>query len=445
MADAPAHHLFALLGHQPYGDQLPWKFFEQFQDTVFPGLSGVRIVRIAVHPSATRLGYGSTAVELLTRYYEGELTSMTEFDPEDVEKPPMQVSEAAEKASLLKETIKPRENLPPLLVPLSERKPEKLHYIGVSFGLTLDLFRFWCKHNFTPFYISQIPNAVTGEHTCMILKALNNDDIQMGFLSPFYQDFRCRFLGLLGSKFRGMEYKLCMSVLNPKVEPISTPGGYLTSMDGILTPYDMKRLETYTSSKANYSLVLDLVPKLARLYFEKKLDVSLSRVQESILLCMGLKEEDMNDIVNKMDLQHEQILFEFGKTMKKLKKCISTISSNEKDSVVPPRLQEIVMTPHSVSVDDDLDAAAKQVKEKMKRDTSDGLLNPDLLLKEYGISEDDADFENALQNLRGKTQASVTSVKSKRNDKKRKSEEPCAPTRERSLKACNTKFKFRDK
>ncbi|KAL5729073.1 hypothetical protein ACHQM5_002075 [Ranunculus cassubicifolius] len=65
---------------------------------------------------------------------------------------------------------------------------------------------------------------------------------------------------------------------------------------------------------------------------------------------------------------------------------MSTISSNEKDSVVPPRLQEIVMmTPHGISVDDDLEAAAKQVKEKMKVDTNYGLLNPDLLLKEYGI------------------------------------------------------------
>lgn len=42
-------------GHQPYGDQLPWKFCEQFQDTVFPSLSGARIVRIAVHPSAMRV------------------------------------------------------------------------------------------------------------------------------------------------------------------------------------------------------------------------------------------------------------------------------------------------------------------------------------------------------------------------------------------------------
>lgn len=59
--------------------------------------------------------------------------------------------------SLLEENIKPRTDLPPLLVHLRERQPEKLHYLGVSFGLTLDLFRFWKKHKFAPFYICQIP------------------------------------------------------------------------------------------------------------------------------------------------------------------------------------------------------------------------------------------------------------------------------------------------
>jgi N-acetyltransferase 10 len=42
-------------GHQPSGDQIPWKFCEQFRDTVFPSFSGVRIVRIATHPSAMRV------------------------------------------------------------------------------------------------------------------------------------------------------------------------------------------------------------------------------------------------------------------------------------------------------------------------------------------------------------------------------------------------------
>lgn len=42
-------------GYQPSGDQIPWKFCEQFQDTVFPGLSGARIVRIATHPGVMRV------------------------------------------------------------------------------------------------------------------------------------------------------------------------------------------------------------------------------------------------------------------------------------------------------------------------------------------------------------------------------------------------------
>lgn len=42
-------------GHSPYGDQIPWKFCEQFRDDVFPSLSGARIVRIAVHPNAMKV------------------------------------------------------------------------------------------------------------------------------------------------------------------------------------------------------------------------------------------------------------------------------------------------------------------------------------------------------------------------------------------------------
>jgi N-acetyltransferase 10 len=34
----------------------------------------MRIVRIATHPSAQGKGYGSRALELLIKYYEGQLT-----------------------------------------------------------------------------------------------------------------------------------------------------------------------------------------------------------------------------------------------------------------------------------------------------------------------------------------------------------------------------------
>lgn len=74
---------------------------------------------------------------------------------------------------LLEEQIQPRKNLPPLLLKLNERKAERLSYIGVSYGLTSDLLRFWKKLGYLPVYLRQTPNELTGEHSCIVLKELN--------------------------------------------------------------------------------------------------------------------------------------------------------------------------------------------------------------------------------------------------------------------------------
>ncbi len=98
LADAPAHHIFVLLGPQnaassasasasnglpdvlcviqvclegaisaasvsanlgrgaaPSGDLLPWTLSQQFQNSEFAALSGARIVRIACHPQLQRV------------------------------------------------------------------------------------------------------------------------------------------------------------------------------------------------------------------------------------------------------------------------------------------------------------------------------------------------------------------------------------------------------
>ena len=49
-------------GLKPSGDLIPWNIREQFQDNDFPKLAGGRIVRIATHPSAQKMGYGSKAL-----------------------------------------------------------------------------------------------------------------------------------------------------------------------------------------------------------------------------------------------------------------------------------------------------------------------------------------------------------------------------------------------
>uniref|UniRef100_A0A0E0MK66 RNA cytidine acetyltransferase n=1 Tax=Oryza punctata TaxID=4537 RepID=A0A0E0MK66_ORYPU len=405
-------------GRSPSGDQIPWKFCEQFQDNVFPSLSGARIVRIAVHPSAVRLGYGSAAVDLLTRYYEGQMTLFAE-DEEENEEPEVRITEAAEKASLLEETVKPRANLPPLLVHLRERRPEKLHYLGVSFGLTQELFRFWRKHNFYPFYVGQIPSAVTGEHTCMILRPLNSDDIEVnesskcGFLDPFYQDFRQRFRRLLGTSFRHLNFKLAMSVLASKIDfSDHEPSEYYTDITSkilgdMLSPHDMKRLEAYSNNLVDYHLILDLVPILAHQYFSEKLPVTLHGAQAAVLFCMGLQDKDIGATKEELGIEREQVLSNFIKTMKKLYGYLHNIAGKQIEATLP-RLKEIDTAPLK-SLDEDLDDAAREVKEQ-RRATDEDDVDPKFLQK-YAIDADDDEIEKALNG--GKISASgVISVKS---------------------------------
>ncbi|KAL3613465.1 hypothetical protein CASFOL_042728 [Castilleja foliolosa] len=459
IADAPAHHLFVLLGpvdesknqlpdilcviqisfegqislksslkslsdgHQPSGDQIPWKLCEQFRDTVLPSLSSARIVRIATHPNAMRLGYGSAAVELLTRYFEDQLTPMSELEVEDFqERSQVRVIEAAEKASLLEENIKPRSDLPPLLVPLSERRPEKLHYLGVSFGLTLDLFRFWRRHKFAPFYISHVPSPVTGEHNCMLVRPLKNNDIESNgldefdFFSPYYQEFKKKFTKYLARAFNRMEYKLAMSVLDPKITfsdvdtASSSSSGDLSSISESLSSYGMKQLEAYTNNLCDFHMTEDFVDDLARAYFWGKIPVSLSLAQVSVLLCIGLQGKDIPRIQEEMKLPRHQIMSLFMKVMKKFYNYLSGISSKETHPTTS-RLKDIAMEPHPVSVDEDLNDGARKVQDDMKSKLQ-GSLNPDLL-QQYAIADKEDGFKSALQNGGGKAiSGSIISVKS---------------------------------
>ena len=64
---------------------------------------------------------------------------------------------------LLKESIIPRAKLPPLLCKLSERAHESLDYMGVSYGLTKELLRFWKRAGYQPVYLRQV-QVCTGNY-----------------------------------------------------------------------------------------------------------------------------------------------------------------------------------------------------------------------------------------------------------------------------------------
>jgi N-acetyltransferase 10 len=135
-------------GHRSAGDLIPWTMSQQFGDGNFAQLSGARVVRVAVHPAVQGLGYGSRAMELLFRYYNGEMVSLNggieETSDSENETPSESESEdePASNALIHKEALKPRKKLVSgsnLLLPV--RSPFITHVIVFSSLLYCCLFR----------------------------------------------------------------------------------------------------------------------------------------------------------------------------------------------------------------------------------------------------------------------------------------------------------------
>lgn len=164
-------------GLKPSGDLVPWTIYEQYQDNDFPQLNGVRVVRIATHSLAQKMGYGSRALELLEKFFDGQMIGVSEdkplitfeqFDRGDHE----EVKENGE--PLLTEAVKPKKKLQPILKKLGEVQPPPMDYLSVSFGINTELFNFWKKNGFSPVYIRQTINETTGENSSIMIKPLQN-------------------------------------------------------------------------------------------------------------------------------------------------------------------------------------------------------------------------------------------------------------------------------
>lgn len=445
LADAPAHQLYVLLGpvdeltsslpdilavvqialegqvsrktataslaagQLPQGDLIPWTVGQQFQDSEFPGLSGARVVRIAVHPEVTRAGYGTRALELLKRYFEGDITGMSE-DEDDLPHDRLQTGNGKSSAGtmenghLLSEHIGPRANLPPLLTDLPHRKPEQLHYLGTSFGLTQQLYNFWKRAGYLPLYLRQTPSEVTGEHTILMLRALKSPDLSDdGWLYPFVADFRLRFCSLLSSSFRTFNAALSLSILDPQIRyPDADEQTKMNALQHVLrvdgqplSAHDMKRLQAYASNLVDHHMIVDLIPSLSRAYFVGHIPATLSYSQAAILVILGLQCRSIDDVEKDIGLPTSQVLALFAKTMRRLHSHLKAGKEAAIARKLPARKdvksKAASLAPHEVDVDEDLEQGAAEVKAAMEME-----LRPEDL-QEYAIRGSLEEFEHAAE------------------------------------------------
>ncbi|KAI0826817.1 DUF699-domain-containing protein [Trametes gibbosa] len=427
LSDAPAHHLFVLLppikddethlpeplvvlqvalegnisrqaildglgrGVRAGGDMIPWLISQQFQESKFALMSGARVVRIATHPDYANMGYGARALQTLNAYYSGEYFNVDESPQVEQAYPdPTRIDESVD---LLTDEPKVRSAtaMPPLLQRLTERKPETLDYLGVSYGLTSPLLRFWKRAGYIPLYLRQTQSELTGEHTCVMVRGLNSSsDGELEWLGEFTKDFRRRFLSLLSFKFREFGSVTALSLLeaaNAGVKKLDEdPSREIGSseLSFLLSPFDLKRLDSYANNQLDYHVIMDLLPTVGQLYFEKRLgpEVRLSAVQSSILLAIGLQRKTIEEIEAELQLPVSQALALFVKVVKKISKRLQDVQKAAISAQIPDaRAADVVARtdaegravqwkPLETSLEDELaeagDEAARALREKQR-------------------------------------------------------------------------------
>lgn len=445
-------------GQRAAGDLIPWLVSQQFQDDEFAGLSGARVVRIATNPDFIGKGYGAHALKLLVDFFENKFISLSENELPDLDSDRMtRVSDSElESANLHTDDVRVRDinAMPSLFTELSERRPPALDYIGVSYGLTRDLHHFWKRSEFVPVYLRQTANELTGEHTCVMLRTLNVDDnSDPAWLGAYASDFQTRFHALLGYQFRVFAPVLACSIdesaaagakldleqLSVSSRPISK-----ADLDAKFSFFDRKRLNSYANNMLDYHVILDLVPKIAELYFSGRLKsaVKLSGIQTLILLALGLQRKTLDDVEKEVDMQASQLLAMFVKIIKKIAAHFNDVAKAAVDASMPDNDDGVdeddivtgvtggrTLLPTGgplASLDDELKAGGQEVDREMKAKQRE-LIDALPLGRYAGAGVDEPEWAEAEASVKrsmkkGGAEGATVSVKTKAV-KKRKGDE----------------------
>ena len=142
----------------------------------------------------------------------------------------------------------------------------------------------------------------------------------------------------------------------------------------ILSPFDLKRLESYANNMLDYHVILDLLPLVADLYFADRLQVSLSGVQRAILLAIGLQRKGIDDMEKELSLPSGQVMAMFIKIIKKVSTAFREIEKAALEKEIPREPQNngdfkgVVETfvPLEQELDDEMEEAGNEVVSALK-------------------------------------------------------------------------------
>lgn len=418
------------------------------------------------------MGYGSRAIDLLSAYFQGNLSASAGPSPplgsfggegsEALEDVPG--ADAAdddsdagadidpETGELQRERVAPRAKLPALLTPISERPAERLHWLGVSFGMTSQLLNFWSRKGYKTCYLRQTSNELTGEHSSILLKELDCEGMALApaprWLDSFVSDYQKRLVSLLSYSFSKLDTVLAITLIDPErkltssssssalgdvdddapvdsadmsavaVSSGSSGGATLTAEEILnvhLSYHDLKRLELYSRNMVDHHMILDTIPALTRLLFLGRLsNIRLSYLQVAVLLAIGLQHRDVDSIAAELDIPAAQVLAFFNKTVRKIVTRVRQIVEAHVSKELPQAssVRRLVSKASAMnSLGDTLAADQKKDEQEFSKKQRDLLLSNKTIAR-HAIHANSADLEKAVGStlLRGDAVPSAVSV-----------------------------------
>lgn len=207
------------------GNIIPQVLIRHYRKKRYGKYRGMRIVRIATHPDFFGRGIGSYAVKM-------------------VENEAMQAG---------------------------------MDYIGVSFGATIPLLKFWMKNGFVPIHITPTVNRVSGENSLIVMKPLNKKFGKE--LESIRKDFVKRFMLWLIEPLRDFNSNLSLMIID----------SYNGSEKFRLDENDIKRIFAYLWDGLTYKTVKDCLFRLTYNFFLSKDKNILNRREKLLLLTKNLQ------------------------------------------------------------------------------------------------------------------------------------------------------------
>ena len=220
----------------------------------FANLSGLRIVRLASQPDLVNKGLGKTAVNRI----------IEEFHSYD--------------------------------------------WIGVSFGATSKLIKFWRKLGFVALHVRPIRTAQTGEWNIVFVKpnSINASEL----VNQASRDFFLQFIHLLKQSLFELKPEICLEIIRSMVN--------IPNYEMRITDSGLYRLRKYIEGNLNFLLVVDVLYEIVIAYFAIPMKIQLSPGQEKLLIARILQGRTWGQTLGKTGLTWKEANALLKKSIEKI-------------------------------------------------------------------------------------------------------------------------------